>query len=98
MTAFAASPAEAQGDLTQFAATPLWLTLIKTLVVFVVLSCYAVHDCFERRVVARLQQRIGPNRVGPQGCCSRSPTAQAGAQGGHHPEAPRTCSSSSWRR
>ncbi len=68
MTAFAASPAEAQGDLTQFAATPLWLTLIKILVVFVVLILLTLFTTyFERRVIARLQQRIGPNRVGPAG-------------------------------
>ena len=30
---------------------------------------------FERKLLGRLQVRHGPNRVGPEGCCSRSPTS-----------------------
>ncbi len=58
----AADPAAA------FADTPLWLTLIKILVVFVALILLTLlTTLFERRVIARIQQRIGPNRVGPRG-------------------------------
>jgi NADH-quinone oxidoreductase subunit H len=50
------------------AADPGWLILIKALLVFagcVVLTLMAVWG--ERRLVGRMQQRPGPNRVGPFG-------------------------------
>lgn len=51
-----------------FADTPVWLTLIKVLFVFVYLMLSVVVVIwFERRVVGRLQQRPGPNRFGPAG-------------------------------
>ena len=50
------------------AADPGWLILVKALLVFagcVVLTLMAVWG--ERRLVGRMQQRPGPNRVGPFG-------------------------------
>ncbi|WP_345426384.1 NADH-quinone oxidoreductase subunit NuoH [Pseudonocardia xishanensis] len=47
---------------------PIWLVLLKVVVLFavgVVLTLFMIN--WERKVVARMQQRPGPNRVGPGG-------------------------------
>jgi NADH-quinone oxidoreductase subunit H len=57
-----------QGDLGIFGKDPFWLVLIKTLVLFVALILLTLFTTwFERRVVARMGQRSGPNRAGPFG-------------------------------
>ncbi|MCH8627733.1 NADH-quinone oxidoreductase subunit NuoH [Arsenicicoccus piscis] len=51
-----------------FSDTPVWLTLVKALFVFVYLMLSVVIVIwFERRVVGFMQQRPGPNRFGPGG-------------------------------
>ena len=47
---------------------PLWLIILKVVVIFAFLMVMTLFMIwFERRVVGRMQQRPGPNRVGPFG-------------------------------
>jgi NADH-quinone oxidoreductase subunit H len=55
-------------DVPGFGGTPFWIVLIKVVGVFVflvVMTLFAI--VFERKVVGRMQNRIGPNRTGPWG-------------------------------
>ncbi len=50
------------------AADPGWIILVKALLIFVVCVLATLMSVWgERRLVARMQQRLGPNRVGPFG-------------------------------
>ena len=51
-----------------FGNEPFWVVALKALLIFVVLVVYTLFNIwFERRVVARMQHRVGPNVHGPFG-------------------------------
>ncbi|WP_051551479.1 NADH-quinone oxidoreductase subunit NuoH [Nocardioides sp. URHA0020] len=58
----------AADDLSDFGHDVWWVILVKTLLIFVVLVLLTLFNIWwERRVVARMQHRIGPNVHGPFG-------------------------------
>jgi NADH-quinone oxidoreductase subunit H len=55
-------------SLESFGNDPLWVILLKTLLIFLILVLLTLFNIWaERRVVARMQHRIGPNVHGPFG-------------------------------
>jgi NADH-quinone oxidoreductase subunit H len=65
MTSLAAAASQ---NIPGFGDQPVWITLIKVLGVFVFLVVMTLFSIvFERKVVGRMQNRIGPNRTGPWG-------------------------------
>ncbi|WP_181312090.1 NADH-quinone oxidoreductase subunit NuoH [Nocardioides campestrisoli] len=56
------------GGLDAFGQDPWWLVLVKAVLVFLILVLLTLFNIwFERRVVGRMQHRIGPNVNGPFG-------------------------------
>jgi NADH-quinone oxidoreductase subunit H len=56
------------GDLGLFGTDPWWLVGLKSVGIFVMLVLLTLFTIWwERRVVSRMQHRIGPNRTGPFG-------------------------------
>src|SRR5215217_9761301 len=60
---------EAGGDaIAGFGDDPAWVSILKAVLIFVVLVVLTLFNIWaERRVVARMQHRIGPNVNGPFG-------------------------------
>ncbi|HET7386226.1 MAG TPA: NADH-quinone oxidoreductase subunit NuoH [Nocardioidaceae bacterium] len=55
-------------DLSAFGHDPIWVIIVKAILIFVILVLLTLFNIwFERRVVARMQHRIGPNVHGPFG-------------------------------
>jgi NADH-quinone oxidoreductase subunit H len=58
----------AADDLSAFGQDPLWLVIVKAVLIFLVLVLLTLFNIwFERRVVGRMQHRPGPNVHGPFG-------------------------------
>jgi NADH-quinone oxidoreductase subunit H len=58
----------ASTDLSLFGQDPWWLIVIKVVLAFLVMLLFTLFNIwFERRVVARMQHRLGPNVHGPFG-------------------------------
>ncbi|WP_084470007.1 NADH-quinone oxidoreductase subunit NuoH [Jiangella gansuensis] len=60
--------AENYDQIAGFGGDPWWIIAIKCVAIFVLLLLLTLFNIvFERKVVARMQHRVGPNRTGPMG-------------------------------
>ncbi|HJU98069.1 MAG TPA: NADH-quinone oxidoreductase subunit NuoH [Jiangellaceae bacterium] len=68
MSSFGQVAAQASDQIEGFGDDPWWLILLKAVAIFVLLLGLTLFNIvFERKVVARMQHRVGPNRTGPWG-------------------------------
>ncbi|MEO7942409.1 MAG: NADH-quinone oxidoreductase subunit H, partial [Marmoricola sp.] len=59
---------DTSASLSKFGHDPVWLVILKAVLIFVILVLLTLFNIWwERRVVARMQHRIGPNVNGPFG-------------------------------
>ncbi|MBD0292835.1 MAG: NADH-quinone oxidoreductase subunit NuoH [Jiangellaceae bacterium] len=55
-------------EIPGFGDDPWWLVLLKSVAIFVLLLLLTLFNIvYERKAVARMQHRVGPNRTGPWG-------------------------------
>jgi NADH-quinone oxidoreductase subunit H len=58
----------AAGELATFGHDPWWLMLFKAVMLFIIAVVFTLFNIwYERRLVARMQHRVGPNMHGPFG-------------------------------
>jgi NADH-quinone oxidoreductase subunit H len=62
------TPLDSAPGLGHFGHDNVWLVILKAVLIFVILVLLTLFNIWaERRVVARMQHRIGPNVHGPFG-------------------------------